>query len=432
MKRFAKSVLFLAASIAAAMVSVTSANAQGTASKWKLTKGNHTNFEALWAADCNHIKATECGEGWLEAPKCENLKNGDAWIFHFPAKDAKVETKGRNKGYALAGNYFEFNLMLGSQPGSPSKMAVEYLDGGKWILKKEISCIGGTNEPTDIIETIKFEKGVKNGEVQIRLRVTDDTPCRDASSEKTALRMMPYGYIAGYANFLGTEAPKDTIRIGWLGNSFTFVNSADFILKELAWNEGHYLDLRVNTYPGAHFRSHFGLRGSLDVLTEGGYEWFILQDQSTQAAKYGRDSVVETAHFTKAISKVIRYFSPEAKIVLEQTWAFSQGDFGGFGGYKYFDKCSEKGAAQLAKEASGVVSPIAKAFAIVRQERPDIEIYSGDDHHPAAYGAYVKACVNYLTIFGTPFTSDKANFSLDPEICAYLRQVAQRVVLSHS
>lgn len=428
MKYSLNRIIVIAAAAAIAAIVPATAQAQGFPSKWKLTKSNHTSFEQLWEADSSHIKATECGQGWLDAPKCEKMSNGDCWVFHFPV-DAPVQTKGKNKGFALADNYFEFDLMLGSQPASPTWFALEYLDGDKWVTKDMVKCIGGTNEPTAIIETFKLAKGVRNGEVLVRLRVFDDTPCRDASSPKTAMRMMPYGYIAGYANHLGTAVPKDTTRIGYLGNSFTFVNSADFILKELAWNEGHYLDMNVSTYPGAYFRSHLGLPGSMDVITEGGYDWFFLQDQSTQAAKFGRDSTVETSNFTKAIAKVIRYFSPETDIILEQTWAFSKNNFNGFGSYAAFDSCSTVGAARLAKAADAKVSPIAQAFAIVRLERPDIVIYSTDDHHPGAYGAYLKACVNHLTIFGTPFTSDKANYAMDPEACAYLREVAQRVVL---
>jgi len=200
-------------------------------------------------------------------------------------------------------------------------------------------------------------------------------------------------------------------------------------LKELAWNEGHYLDMHVSTYPGAYFRTHLGLEGSMDVITEGSYDWFILQDQSFQSATYGRDSTAAIMDFTKSLSKVIRYFAPDTKMLLERTWAFSNYDYAGFGNYEDFDKYSGIGAEKLAKAAGAEVSPIAEAFAIVRAERPDIEIYSTDFHHPAAYGAYLKACCNYLCIFGMPFTSDKANFALDPDTCAYLRKVAERCCL---
>lgn len=411
--------------IAALLALVCAANlsAQTFPSKWKLTKATKSAFETLWEADKTHIRANECGEGYLDAPLCEGLRDGDVWTYHFPLKKA-----------LKAGSYLEFDIMLGARQGSPKYFAVEYLDGGKWISADTVKCVGGSNEPAAVIQTLRFSKPVKK-EALVRLRAIGDEACdgsRIGSTDaESHMKMMPYGYIAGYANYLGTGAPKDTVKLGYLGNSFTFVNSGDFCLKELAWFEGHYLDMHVSTYPGAYFRSHLGLTGSLDVISEGGYDWFILQDQSTQAAKYGRDKSVETKDFTRSISKVIRYFSPKTRILFEQTWAFSKNNYNDFGSYEYFDSCSTAGAAELAKVAEAVVSPIAQAFAVVRAEHPEYygHLYSTDDHHPAAYGAYLKACCNYLEIFGTPFTSDKACFGLDPQICAYLRDVAQRVCL---
>ena len=393
------------------------AQAQNLPSKWKLSKATKNSFEMLWEADNSHINATECGEGYLEAPKCEGLSDSDVWTFHFPVKDLK------------AGSYFEFDIMLGSRESSPKYYALEYKDGKKWMDAGTVKCVGGSNEPATIIKTLRLSKAIKDGEVLVRLRVLGNEKCKGKADGDSHVKLMPYGYIGGYATVAGDKAPKDTTKIGYLGNSFTFVNSADFILKEIAWNEGHYLDMHVNTYPGAYFRSHLGLEGSMDVISEGGYDWVILQDQSSQAAKYGKEPDRLTMEYTKTIAKVIHYFSPKAQLLYEQTWAYSKSDYSGFGSFEAFDENATRGAEALASAVKAGISPIAQAFAIVRAERPDIEIYSTDYHHPAAYGAYLKACCNYLCIFHEPFTSDRANFALDPAICEYLRGVAVRCCL---
>lgn len=110
-----------------------------------------------------------------------------------------------------------------------------------------------------------------------------------------------------------------------------------FILKNLAWNEGHYLDFRISVYSGARFRNHLILGNSLDVVTEGGYDYVILQDQSQQAARYGRDSTATIKEHTQTLSSVFRYFSPDCKFVYEQTWAFEKDEYGGFGSFEEFD-----------------------------------------------------------------------------------------------
>lgn len=381
--------------------------------KWKITKQSRPELR--------------------DSLQMHGLKAGECWNFTLPVKDVE------------AGSYVEFDLVVGSEPDSPKYFMVEYLDGRQWKptegrvypvpenpkLKYNVKCTGIPNQTFTVLQTFRLKKAIKEGELKMRLRVIGDYSCSGGKlsdgGSRNMVRMMPYGYIGGYARVLGTQTPVDTLRVGWLGNSFTFVNAADFILKELAFYEGHYLDMHVNYYPGAYFRSHILMPASLDVLSEGGYDWFILQDQSTQAARYGRDEDRLIIDYASSVASLIRYFSPECKIAYEQTWAFSMNDYSGFGGFEYFDKCSSKGAKAISEKIEAAVSPIAKAFAVVRSERPDIEIYSTDFHHPAAYGAYLKACCDYLVIFGEPFTSDKADFALDSKICAYLRQVAQKV-----
>lgn len=433
---------------AIALVASFGLSAQELAGKWIFMRSKTERFEQQWINE-HKAPALDGGSAYITAesrngkleykiaasqmPCVEGLRENDSWTFHIPVKDFK-------------GGYVEVDLVMGSKPFSPKYYVVEYLDGKKWTtsecdlhqvpenpkLRYNVKCTGDDNHHCSIIQTLPFRKAVSDGELLVRLRVVGDYACNGGSISKpegdAAVRILTYGYIGAYASLAGNQAPKDTTKVAWLGNSFTFVNAADFILKELAFQEGHFLDMRVSAYPGARFRSHLGLPKSLDVISEGGYEYVILQDQSTQAARYGRDSQKDVMDYTGTIAAVIRHFSPDCKFIYEQTWAFLQEDYGGFGSYEAFDSCATAGAKALADKIGATVSPIAQAFAVVRSERPDIVIYSTDDHHPAAYGAYLKSCVNYLVIFGTPFTK-AADFALDPETCAYLRKVAERTVL---
>lgn len=429
-------------------------SAQTLPSKWKVTRTSAKNYCESWTGPKHMVPATECGTAYLtvlrkdggndaglrysiykeQMPRVEGLTEGNCMMIVIPAGKGKI------------GPYVEMDLMLGSRPDSPKYFLVEYFDKGEWkvsqaalrtakedpSIRYNVKCSGRDNEPANVLQTIRFSKPVK-GDVKIRLRVVGNISCSgkplSGDAPDSGVRMLSYGYIGGYVADFGAWIPKDTLKVGWVGNSFTFVNAADFILKNLAWNEGHYLDFRISVYPGARFRNHLILGNSLDVVTEGGYDYVILQDQSQQAARYGRDSTATIKEHTQTLSSVFRYFSPDCKFIYEQTWAFEKDEYGGFGSFEEFDKCADKGAEALAKLILGEVSPIAQAFAVVRAERPDINLYSTDYHHPADFGAYLKACVNYLVMFKTPFGDNPADFALNPEVTAYLRSVAERVVL---
>lgn len=94
-----------------------------------------------------------------------------------------------------------------------------------------------------------------------------------------------------------------------------------------------------------------------------------------------------------------------------------------------FDRLLQNGAKAIAKKCDVDVSPIGKAFAIARAERPDINLYFPDDKHQSDYGTYLKSCVNYLLIYGQPFTANASDCGMNPEWCSYLRKVAEKVVL---
>ena len=83
----------------------------------------------------------------------------------------------------------------------------------------------------------------------------------------------------------------------------------------------------------------------------------------------------------------------------------------------------------MASEASVNYTLLGEAWRKVRTERPSLEMYHTDLHHPSYAGSYLKACVNYLTLSGKKFGADPCDCLLDAETAAYLRGVAEAVVL---
>ena len=177
---------------------------------------------------------------------------------------------------------------------------------------------------------------------------------------------------------------------------------------------------------------HLSLETTNDLVAEGGYDYVFLQDQSQAAARVGKDrkKYDNLIRNIAAMAAKVRTNSEDCKAVVEYTWAYAKNDYGSFGSLEAFDKYGKKGARIMAKAVGNAeVSPIAEAFAIVRKERPDINLYHTDNHHQSLYGSYLKSCVNYLVMFGEPFGDSPSDYLVEPEIAAYLRSVAERTVL---
>ncbi len=222
----------------------------------------------------------------------------------------------------------------------------------------------------------------------------------------------------------------DTTRVLLIGNSFTYYCNSWSMLSRIASSEGHELDIVHATQPGYSFADHLKNQETTDAILKGGYDIAILQDQSRTPAKYANDPKgnVEFRNNFITLTNRIYGWSPYAKIILECTWAYKDDDFGGFGSIEQFDQFLQNGTRLYAEVIRGTVSPVGEAFAIVRNDRPDINLYDSDGCHPSEYGIYLKCCVNYLAMFGGKFSSFTSSCDLDPEITKYLRTVAKKVV----
>ena len=89
------------------------------------------------------------------------------------------------------------------------------------------------------------------------------------------------------------------------------------------------------------------------------------------------------------------------------------------------------GTKKLAQLADDEVSPVSKAFAIIHNEQPNINLYHTDEYHQGPLGAYLEACVNYLVISGRRFGNTPTDCGLDPSITAKLRDAAERAVFEN-
>lgn len=231
------------------------------------------------------------------------------------------------------------------------------------------------------------------------------------------------------------SAQPDTLRVLCVGNSFTYFYNSHEKLVAIAASEGHHLNVTAAYVGGYTFNRHLHDLKTLQAIEQaiyaGAYDVVYLQDQSQSFARYAQNpkQYQLICKDTKELVDRVRTYSPKARIWLEQTWAYSGLNYGDFGSYEAFDSYLCKGTKLLAKATHTSVSPIGKAFAVVRSERPDLNLYEPDEKHQSLMGTYLKSCVNYLLIYGIPFSAETDCCGVDSEAARYLQKVAERIVL---
>ena len=416
---------------------LTPTHAQELPSKWYFSKKFNSEISSDWSIE--GITATACGKGVIKVVKADGspidsattYKNkaiagpvnvGDYILFEFPQTNID------------AGSFVEFDLTFSAEEGAPSEWILEYFDN-EWTQGRKYKVYGSSFEnsyqPTSILETVRFKNNIE-GNLKLRMRALESRPVEadKPSTHKGFVAIYNYAFLGAYVQELGNIAPKDTVDLLYIGNSFTYYTSSPCMLKEIAWNEGHFINIKASLKGGARFHQHLKFNITDDAINCGNFDLAILQEHSERPVRLGQDKKDECLQHTKSLAEKILANSPDCKFIVEfRTSATKKNNYYGCGDMETYTKYTLRGTKRMAKAIKGRLSYISDAFFIAQKERSDFNILAADGSHPSKYGAYLKSCVNYLTIYGEPFGSSPADCDIEPEIAAYLRTVAERVVL---
>lgn len=319
---------------------------------------------------------------------------------------------------------------------------LEYLDGKKWVpvipVKKgeKWNCTStlSTKHPRRIWQTIELKRDLK-GAFSFRLRQIDKEEL------SVALFTRNRGQLPSVV-VLGKNETVDRKKILFLGNSYTHYNMYPLQLKQIAWSEGHFIEGHAFLSGGYTFKNHMSTKECMETISIGDYNIACIQDQSLSGAIVGTEDEGTIVKDTKKISNIIRTSSPDARIILENTWGrkFGNNKLGKkyeflnekyperFASYEAMQNALNEGFKKSAEVAFLELALVGQAWSIVRQEHPELELYYKDGHHPSMLGSYLIATIEYLTIYKTPFTEKVSNCAIEPETAKYIRSVAQRVV----
>ena len=430
-----------------AMVAATfalSVSAQEFPSRWFFGKDYNAPIQEAWENQ-GVIRATDIGDAELKIVKADGsrvdncllmynkpvagpVSEGDCILVEFPETDLP------------AGSFLEFDITFAAEEGAPSKWIFEYFDG-TWKSGRTYTVYGSVFESkhqfTSVLETFRLTDRAE-GTLKMRMRALKSNPVKPldsvAAKQKASVVIQGSSYLGMYVQNLGTAAPSDTLKTIYIGNSFTYYCSSPALLKEIAWNEGHYIEMTPALKGGAYFSQHLKFKTTSDAIARGDFDLAIMQDHSKCPVAVGKDKK-EAAQYldaASALAEKIRATSPDCRFIIEyRSSTTAKNDFYGCGSLDKYNKMTLRGTKLMAKAMGGAeLSHITDAFMIVRRDRPDIVILAPDGTHPSMLGAYLKSCINYLTIYGEKFGSNPANCGIDPEVAAYLRSVAEKVVLA--
>lgn len=231
---------------------------------------------------------------------------------------------------------------------------------------------------------------------------------------------------------------SDTLRVLFLGNSYTAVNDLPGMVEQVAAGKGKTLIHASNTPGGYSFDQHAQNATSLDLIHQGNWDYVVMQEQSQIPVIpffYDNNFIPGGS----ALADSIRAYNPCAQLVLYLTWGRRYGgmqcdqsgtycseDFVDFG---HMQDSLTASYLRLSNIIEAKVAPCGEAWRHILDETEEV-LHAGDNSHPNFSGSYVAACTMFATFWKEASEGTTYIGALDATVASSFQQAADGEVLN--
>jgi hypothetical protein len=169
------------------------------------------------------------------------------------------------------------------------------------------------------------------------------------------------------------------INMLFIGNSFTQRNNLPALLAELAAARSLLVKHELISVGGASLRTHWNAGRATKAIATGGFDYVVLQEQSTLPVKNAQRMAENVRLFDDTIKRA------GSKTVLYMTWARQNAP--------ETQQAIADAYNSIGKELEAIVVPVGLAWRdyLSRHDKP--VLYDRDQSHPTLAGSYLAACV---------------------------------------
>jgi hypothetical protein len=196
---------------------------------------------------------------------------------------------------------------------------------------------------------------------------------------------------------------KSTVKILFVGNSYTYAFAMPEILKELAASKGYQIEYDMQTPGGETFERHWKKGKALSKINSGKYDIIIFQDQSYEPVcdpenmfKYGK-LLLKAAE--KVNARRILYMTMAYKAPLKWMKKDDADAKRCLALYPNMVGSLADSYRKLAKETDSEVAPVGLAWTMAYKSIPGLNLHVADNSHPNVKGAYLTALVFFSVIY---------------------------------
>ena len=178
-----------------------------------------------------------------------------------------------------------------------------------------------------------------------------------------------------------------TLKILFIGNSFTARNDLPGLVAMLAESAGAKLNHQLISAGGASLRRHWNGGTALKAIENDEFDYVVLQEQSTLPIK-NPDRFKENVRLFNS-----RIVAAGARTALYLTWARQSAPD--------TQQAITSAYTSMAREAGADLIPAGVAWQRFLRDHSGPALYGRDGSHPTLAGSYLAACVAFGALFRT-------------------------------
>lgn len=231
------------------------------------------------------------------------------------------------------------------------------------------------------------------------------------------------------------EYPGDSIRILWIGNSFTFYNDLPRMVEDIGKLNGVPISTSRILKGGESLAGHLTNPELHRQIETGCWDYVVIQEFSSTPAystKYVADNILP---YAAQIDSLVKEYSLSAETVYYMTWGHKNGNtrqtsYPLDDTYETMQERILTTYTDMAYENGGMLAPVGVAWRNIRRQYPEIELYIEDNFHPSLAGSVLAANTIYATLAGADFMPPEIE-GLDADTLKILHDEGVKAALSY-
>jgi PKD repeat protein len=231
---------------------------------------------------------------------------------------------------------------------------------------------------------------------------------------------------------------QDTLKVLFLGNSYTGYNGLPSMVKKLSYTKGKKIFIDSNTLYGQSLSDHIVNQKSLSKIRKGCWDFVILQDFSLNPVidYYTKNKMYPDISFLKT---TIEKYNPCTKIITYMTWGRR---FGGiqclenncsvsFKDFKQMQDSITNTYLRISNLLKVQCAPVGVTWKNILNESTN-SLHTEDNSHPNIDGSYVAALTIFSSIWKVPTSGVEYYAGILPEKAKYYQQISDKTVFENS